>query len=96
MNNIDSPVIVEKEEIILLQFPETEVLTEAEHLAKREYELNRLSLLGNNDQVKMKIIFEDSEGIKQVETTTWAVTDMRIILKQGITIPIIRIHEIKM
>ena len=58
MNNLDSPVIVEKEEIITLQFPETEVLSEPEHLAKREYEVNRLSLLGNNDQVKMKIIFE--------------------------------------
>ena len=39
--------------------------------------------------------FEDSEGLKQVETTIWATTDKRIILKGGVVIPIIRIHEVK-
>lgn len=42
----------------------------------------------------MKVIFEDAEGIKMVETTVWGVTDKRLLLKRGIMIPLNRVHEI--
>jgi hypothetical protein len=58
-------------------------------------DLERATALGNVEHNKIKITFEDSEGLKQVETTIWATTDKRIILKGGVVIPIIRIHEVK-
>ncbi len=94
MNEIHSPLLVDKEIIGNLHFPEDEILTSAESKEKREYELQRAASLGT-DKVKIKILFEDSEGLKQVETTVWAVTKDRVVLKHGATIPIKRIHEIK-
>ena len=95
MNRVDVPILIQKEEIAELHFPEGEVLTSIDEHSLREYELKRISSLGNNDHVKVKIIFEDTSGLKQVETTVWAVTNQTIILKKGVTIPINRIHEIK-
>lgn len=42
----------------------------------------------------MKIYFEDDICGHVVETTVWGVTSDRIILKQGVVIPINRIHKI--
>jgi hypothetical protein len=95
MDTTQSPKKIEKEEVGSLHFPESEVLETTEDLQRRAYELERASKLGNGDHVKIKIVFEDTEGIKQVETTVWAVTKERVILKHGITIPIRRIHEIR-
>jgi len=95
MDTTQSPKKIEKEEVGNLHFPESEVLETTEDLQRRAYELERASKLGNGDHVKIKIVFEDTEGIKQVETTVWAVTKERVILKHGITIPIRRIHEIR-
>lgn len=96
MDTIKNPVSIEKEKLIELHFPNNEVLKSKEDIQKRSYELERASQLGNGDHVKMKIVFEDAEGLKQVETTIWAVTKDRIVLKQGMTIPIGRIHEIRL
>lgn len=94
MSNILNPMLVDKEIIGNLNFPTEEVLSSHELKQKREYELERAASLGT-DKVKIKILFEDSESLKQVETTVWAVTKDRIVLKHGVTIPIKRIHEIK-
>ena len=90
-----TPLHVEKEEIDNLKFPNEEVLQSTDDIGKREMEINRALTLGNLEHSKIKIIFEDSEGLKKVETTIWGVTDKRIILKQGIVLPIHRIHELK-
>jgi len=94
MNAVHAPILVDKEIIGNLNFPAEEVLNSPELKQKREYELERAASLGT-DKVKIKILFEDSEGLKQVETTVWAVTKDRVVLKHGATIPIKRIHEIK-
>jgi hypothetical protein len=94
MNAVDNPLLVDKEIIGSLQFPAEEVLTSPDSKVRREYELRRAASLGT-DRVKIKILFEDSKGLKQVETTVWAVTRDSIVLKHGLTIPIKRIHEIK-
>lgn len=93
--NINTPEIIEKENIRGLKFPDNEVLTSKDAIKIRAAELERAMKLGNIEHNKIKIIFEDSEGIKQVETTVWGVTDKRVILKQGILIPIHRVHEIR-
>lgn len=94
MTRIDNPLLIDKEIIGTLHFPAEEVLHAHEMQQQRKYELERATSLGA-DKVKMKILFQDTAGLKQVETTIWAVTKDRVVLKHGATIPINRIHEIK-
>lgn len=89
-----TPVLIEKENISGLKFPDTDVLSSKEEIQMRFSNLERALKLGNLEHNKIKIIFEDAEGIKQVNTTVWGVTDKRVILKQGVVIPIHRIHEV--
>lgn len=89
------PVVIEKEAVANLRFPVEEVLHSHEQVKNRRANLEKALRLGNIEHHKIKIIFEDSVGIKQVETTIWGLTDQRIILKQGVVIPIHRIHELK-
>ena len=66
-----------------------------EEIKNRMSSLEKALKLGNNEQHKIKIIFEDDTNKKQVETTVWGLTDKQVILKQGISIPIHRIIEVK-
>ena len=94
-NDTKTPTLIEKENIRGLKFPDNDVLLSKDEIKMRNADLERAMKLGNLEHNKIKIVFEDSEGMKQVETTVWGVTDKRVILKQGILIPIHRIHEIK-
>jgi hypothetical protein len=87
---------IEKENIENLKFPSGEVLTDKESIAERERELNRALTLGNLEHTKIKIYFEDEHSCKLVETTVWGLTDKRVILKQGVVIPINRVHRISL
>lgn len=87
---------VQKEDLNHLKFPSEEVLTGTEAIEKRRKNLEQAVVLGNTYKGKTKIVFEDGAGIKQVETHIWGLTDKRVILKQGIVIPIHRIHEVKL
>ncbi len=84
---------VEKEAIGQLHFPSNDVLDDKNDIKLRYSELNRAQALGNLEHAKIKIYFEDDVSKKVVETTIWGVTDERIILKQGIVIPINRIYK---
>lgn len=88
------PVLIQKEQVGELRFPSAEVLDNPEAIRLRRAELDRALILGNVDHNKVRIIFMDSEGPKMVETTIWAVTELRVILKSGMAIPIHRILEI--
>jgi uncharacterized protein (UPF0248 family) len=90
-----TPLKIEKEQVPMLRFPHEEVLKSKDMVRLRQAELQKAMTLGNLEHSKIKIVFEDSEGLKQIETTVWGVTDKRIILKQGVVIPIHRIHEVK-
>lgn len=85
--------IIEKEVIETLHFPKTDVLEDKDEIQQRNSELERALSLGNLEHSKIKIFFEDNESKKVVETTVWGVTDKRIILKQGVSIPINRIYK---
>ena len=87
---------LQKEDITQLHFPDEEVLVNAEATEQRRIALERAVVLGNTYKGKTKIVFEDNEGIKQIETHIWGLTDKRVILKQGIVIPTNRIHEVKL
>ncbi|MGZ4033744.1 MAG: hypothetical protein ACXVPU_05145 [Bacteroidia bacterium] len=89
------PVSIDKENISGLKFPDADVLKTNDAIKMRVSHLERALKLGNLEHNKIKIVFEDNEGLKQVDTTVWGVTDKRVILKQGVVIPIHRIHEVK-
>lgn len=89
-------VMIDKEQISNLKFPEKEVLHDAEAIKHRKMDCEKATLLGNAQRNKVKVVFEDSEGLKMVETTIWGTTDKRIILKSGMVIPLHRIHAIKL
>jgi hypothetical protein len=84
---------IEKEVIAGLHFPSSDVLVDKNDIKQRYSELNRAQALGNLEHAKIKIYFEDDVSKKVVETTIWGVTDERIILKQGVVIPINRIYK---
>ncbi len=87
--------LIEKESIDDLKFPANDVLDDNEKIAERKRELHRALSLGNLEHSKIKIYFEDGVSKKVVETTVWGVTDKRVILKQGLVIPIHRVHSVK-
>ncbi len=84
---------IEKESIQLLSFPQSDVLETREEIQQRHSDLHRALALGNLEHSKIRIYFEDNQSKKVVETTVWAVTDQRVILKQGHSIPINRIYK---
>ena len=86
--------LIDKEAVASLSFPKQEVLNDAQEVLQRKTDLERALTLGNLEHVKMKIYFEDDVCGRVVETTVWGVTSDRIILKQGVVIPINRIHKI--
>ena len=87
---------IEKEEIENLKFPSTEVLLDIEKRKERLAELDKALTLGNREHSKIRIYFEDDSSCKVVETTVWGITDKRVILKQGVVIPIHRVHSVKL
>jgi hypothetical protein len=93
--NLNKPTPIDKENISGLKFPDSDVLNSKDEIKIRMANLDKALKLGNLEHGKIKIVFEDSEGIKQVDTTVWGVTDKRVILKQGAVVPIHRIHEVK-
>ncbi len=86
---------IEKEKLENLKFPPEEVLSDILEIQNRRAHLERALSLGNLEHTKIKIYFEDDMSCKFVETTVWGVTDKRVILKQGLVIPINRIHSVE-
>ena len=86
--------LIDKELIASLNFPKSDVLEDKEDISGRKNDLDRALSLGNLEHVKIKINLEDDMSKKMVETTIWGVTDSRVILKQGVVIPVNRIHKI--
>jgi uncharacterized protein (UPF0248 family) len=92
----EKPVLIDKEVVAELRFPEPDVLFNTAAIAKRASDIQRAVYLGNTERAKVRILFQDTTGLKQIETTIWGSTDKRIILKSGMVIPIHRIQEVKM
>jgi len=94
-NTVSSPVIIEKEEVSTLYFPQKDVLDNPAEKMMRKGDIIQAMRLGNIERYKVKILFEDTESVKMVHTTIWAVTEKRIVLKRGVVIPVHRIHSIE-
>ncbi len=85
---------IEKELIEKTHFPTGEVLNSPEQIKQRLSQAKNASTLGNSFKHKVKIIFEDEEGKKMVETTIWGVTEKYLLLKRGMSLPLCRVHQI--
>jgi hypothetical protein len=88
------PQIIEKESIPSLFFPSSSVERTKEDLKVLVRKLRRSMMLGNVHRTKMRIQFEDEDGLKEVRTTIWAVGDRNIVLKKGVLIPINRVVDV--
>ena len=87
--------LIEKEEVSDLHFPSEAISIRSEQEQKDlVLKLNRATTLGNVHHNKIKIIFQDDEGLKEVRTTIWATGEKHIVLKKGTFIPINRIVDI--
>ncbi len=94
--NQDKPTVtpIEKEDLANLTFPVDEILKDAEERQNRSRALHKATSLGNLEKQKVRIIFADREGIKEVFTTIWAVTDQKVVFKGGRIIPVNRIVKV--
>lgn len=92
---IDPTSLVAKENISQYLFPKDDVLSNPEKRKERYKRAERAMKLGNTRKSKVRIFFEDNEGIKTVETTVWGVTEENLLLKKTTLIPLRRIHQIK-
>lgn len=87
--------LIEKELVPSLSFPSDPIIIRSEQEQKDLIrKLNLATILGNVYHNKIKIIFQDNEGIKEVRTTVWATGDTHILLKRDMFIPINRILDI--
>lgn len=86
---------IDKEAIAGLRFPDEEILLDNDAVKLRNADLQRALSLGNLEHSKIKIYFADNESAKVVDTTVWGLTDKRVILKQGVVIPINRVYRVK-
>jgi hypothetical protein len=93
---MEPTVLIQKEEVVNLRFPNEEVLGHEDQKKNLRKKLEQATALGNTDHGKIKIYFVDNEGTKKVETTIWATGEKNIVLKQGITIPIKRIIDVEL
>ena len=91
----DATLLIEKEEITEFSFPAGDVLNTEEERTERQARIQKGTQLGNSMKRKVKIIFEDVDGLKKVETTIWGFTDKNVILKKTTIIPIRCVHEVK-
>ena len=90
-----APLFIEKESVGSLSFPTQDVLHTLQDKKTRRERLLRATRAGNLEKIKFRILFEDAYGLKEVYTTIWATTEVNIVLKHGIFIPIHRIHSVK-
>ena len=89
-----SALLIPKEVIPSLKFRYREVLDSDFEKQLRSDKLYKAMILGNTHKKKVSIIFETTDGIRQVETTVWASVKDDIVLKHGIHIPICCIREV--
>ncbi len=92
MQEVSTPLSVEKEIISTLSFKSPMKLNQHPNLMKK---LRDATKLGNLSKVKYHIEFHSDSGLKSVQTTIWATGNKFICLKGGVWIPISRIIDIR-
>jgi hypothetical protein len=86
--------IIPKERIPMLRFPRQAIALPDEQRRDLTAMLHQATRLGNGEHGKCRIVFEDDEGRKAVETTVWTFDQDNIVLKYGMSIPLGRVVSI--
>lgn len=86
--------IIPKERIPSLRFPKQPLAISDEQRREILQKLADATRLGNVEHGKCRIVFEDDEGVKAVETTIWTFDPEIIVLKYGTTIPVSRVLSV--
>ncbi|MFT5600199.1 MAG: hypothetical protein ACI9N1_000433 [Flavobacteriales bacterium] len=94
VNATSAPTLIEKETIPSLSFPKEPIIRSKDERSLLRKKISDSSVLGNIHHNKIKIVFEDSEGLKEVRTTIWAAGEDFIVLKKGVSIPVHRVVDI--
>lgn len=94
MDSQTLPQLIDKEAIQQLTFSHTE--PEVQNPLEVQRQLTKAMILGNSHKHKVKLIFDSDGGLKMVETTIWGLSDQRVILKKGLSIPIDNIIEVRL
>jgi uncharacterized protein (UPF0248 family) len=89
-----TPKLIDKEEIGNLVFPPDSIHRTKDERSILNKKLRDAMVLGNIHHSKIRIVFEDAEGLKEVRTTVWAAGDEFIVLKKGVSIPVRRIVDL--
>ncbi len=87
--------LIDKERIDKFSFPKRDVLSSEKEKKSLYLKIHRATSLGNIENHKVFIFFEDKGGPKKVFTTIWAQTKEKVVLKRGLFIPVNRIHDIR-
>jgi hypothetical protein len=93
MDNVLSPMLVEKEDIQNMSFERPLKLPQDPDIHRK---ISDAMLLGNTYHTKVSIVFCDDEGLKRVNTTIWANGNRFICLKDGAWLPVDHILEIEL
>ena len=88
-------VLVAKEEVPSLVFPNEPLKLSDVHQRQRDEKVRRAMQLGNTEHTKCRILFKDDRGIKYVETTVWSFDKQNVVLKSGTVIPMARVLDIE-
>jgi uncharacterized protein (UPF0248 family) len=86
--------LIEKEQSPSLIFPKEPISRSKDELSILRKKLRDSMVLGNIHHQKIKIVFQDSEGLKEVRTTIWAADERFIVLKKGVSIPVDRVVQL--
>lgn len=92
METLTKAQLIEKEQIPTLSFKNRAFVEQPQNLMGKLVEATRL---GNLHRGKSRIIFQDDDSIKSVETTIWATGSSYIVLKGGVWLPISRIVDLQ-
>lgn len=90
----ETPILIQKEDIPSLKFPKEPLERSKDERSILRKKLRDSMVLGNIHHQKIRIVFQDDEGVKEVRTTIWAADERFIVLKKGVSIPVDRVIEI--
>lgn len=81
--------IVEKEDLIGMQFAAADVLPDEASRQHRRADADRAVTLGNAYHGKLDIYFQTADGVaKRMATTIWAADTEHLTLKSGTSLPL--------
>ncbi len=87
--------LIQKERISSLRFPREPVTLSELDRSVIMKDLEKAAHLGNAEHGKCRILFEDDQGLKAVETTIWTFDPENIVLKYGMVIPVARVVRVE-